>query len=94
MAAEFDRALYQQLGELTAEVRALRTSIDRAQEANGERFDKLEKRVDVIERKVDAIESIADKVRGATALAKALYLTGGLASGGVIATVLTQVLGT
>lgn len=85
---DFDKTLYQQLGELIAEVRGLRTSIDAAQSQNVERFTRIEDRVKVVEGKVDAFESILDRVRGAGALAKVAYVAGGMAGGGAVASVI------
>lgn len=93
MSAEFDKQLYQQLGELTAEVRSLRSSIETANTAHAERFTRIEDRVKTVEEKVDAFDSILDRVRGATALAKVAYVAGGVAGGGALATVVSTLIG-
>ena len=90
--ADIDRTLYQQLGELIAEMRGLRASIDSAQNQNLERFTRIEDRVTFVEGKVDHLDSILDRVRGASALAKAAYLAGGVAGGGAVASAVASLL--
>lgn len=93
MSTQFDKALYTQLGELTAEVRSLRSIIEAANTTHAERFGKLEDRVRVVEGKVDGLESVLDRIRGATTLAKVAYISGGVVGGGATATLVSALIG-
>lgn len=82
MASNDEPNVYLMLGELIAEVRGLHAAITSSQNSSIERFTRIEDRVGVVEQKVDGFEGIIDRVRGATTMAKAVYLLGGAVGGG------------
>lgn len=91
MSELIDRQLYQQLGELTAEVRALRTEIATSDRHTTERLSSLVSRVEVVETDVGAIKSTLDQVRGAAVSARIMWAVLGAGGGGAFATVVAQI---